>query len=375
LETYATCGFKYYMRRVLGIDTPDSITREPHAGDRGSFIHDVLEHYYQSLQSKAGEPVNLDGPIGDRESQLLSTALSRLDDAFEEYDSTGFHDEWLTKVLAGLGEPASNPYYGPDETTPDGQPVARGLFYRFLHHEAGELAKATAQPTWFEARIGTPHTGGTPVQDDPALIDTPHGSVPIHGLIDRVETVPGTTPTQLVVRDYKTGSNIPSARDALLGVKFQLPLYALMAEDAFDDVETVGGAYYQVAPPDSVNSRKGLVTSQEMAAYARDDDPSTPLLRYAYPDIETHDAFRQFIETQTPQRLGTLTTALSQGRFHPTVLDPSDAGCRYCDYAHVCDVRPHRRRETMDRIEARDETVYVPPMARDLDVADVVEVE
>ena len=374
LETYATCGFKYYMRRVLGIESPDDITREPHAGDRGSYLHDVLEHYYLALQSSTGTPVN-PGTAADRESQLLSTALSRLDEAFDEYDTTGFQEEWLTKVLGGLGTPESNPYYGPSDTTPDGRPVARGLFYRFLHHEADELAKATARPAWFEARIGTPHDGGTPVQDDPAIIDTPEGEVPIHGLIDRVETVPGTNPTQLVVRDYKTGSNIPSESDALLGRKFQLPLYALMAEDAFDDVETVGGAYYQVSPPSSVNSRKGLVTSQDMAAWAGSDDPGTPLLRHSYPQIETHDAFRQFIEEQTPQRLGTLTTALSQGRFHPTVLDPSDAGCRYCDYAHVCDVRPHRRRETMDRIEARDETVYVPPMARDLDVADVVEVE
>jgi len=375
LETYAACGFKYYMRRVLDIDTPDEITREPHAGDRGSFLHDVFEHYYLARQSAAGESVHPGRGDTDREATLLRVALARLDEAFDEYDTTGFHEEWLTKVFAGLGTPTSNPYYGPDGTTSDGRPVARGLFYRFLHHEADELAKATARPTWFEARIGTPHDGGTPVQDDPALIPTQHGDVPIHGLIDRVETVPGTTPTQLVVRDYKTGNSIPSAREALLGVKFQLPLYALMAEDAFNDVETVGGAYYQVSPPSSVNSRKGLVTSQEMAAYARSDDPGTPLLRYSYPDIETHDAFRQFIEAQTPQRLGTLTTALSNGRFHPTVLDPADAGCRYCDYADVCDVRPHHRRETMDAIEDSDDTVYVPPMARDLDVADVVEVE
>jgi len=375
LETYATCGFKYYMQRVLGIEAPDEITREPHAGDRGSFLHDVFEHYYLARQSTAGEPVHPGGTAADREVTLLRVALSQLDEAFDEYDTTGFHEEWLTKVLAGLGTSASNPYYGPDETISDGRPVARGLFYRFLHHEADELSKATARPTWFEARIGTPHTGGTPVQDDPAVVSTPHGDVPIHGLIDRVETVPGTTPTQLVVRDYKTGSTIPSAREALLGVKFQLPLYALMAENAFDSIEAVGGAYYQVAPPNSVNSRKGLVTSQEMAAWAGSDDPGTPLLRHSHPDIETHDAFRRFIEEQTPQRLGTLTAALSNGRFHPTVLDPSDAGCRYCDYADVCDVRPHQRRETMDKIEDSDDTVYVPPMARDLDVADIVEVE
>lgn len=375
LETYATCGFKYYMKRVLGIEAPDSLTREPNAADRGSYLHDVFEHYYLALQATEGEAVDPAGDSEEREALLLEVALSHLGSTFDEDEQTAFHDEWMTKVLGGLGSPEDNPYFGPDETTEDGRPIARGLLYRFLEHEFDEPARATARPSWFEARVGSPHSGGTSVQDDPAVIDTPEGPVPIHGLIDRVETVPGTEPVQLVVRDYKTGSNIPSESDALLGVKLQLPLYALMAEDAFDGVETVGGAYYQVSPPSSVNSRKGLLTSQEMASYYRNDEVNTPLLRYSYPHLETHTAFRRFIEETTTQRLGTLATSISDGRFHPTVLDPSDAGCRYCDYADVCDVRPHQRRHVMAHIDDEDLTAYVPPKARDLAPEDIVEVQ
>lgn len=364
LETYAACGFKYYMRRVLGIEAPEPLTREPDAGTRGSYIHDVFEHYYRSLQSAEGEPIHPGGDFETRQMRLLAVALERLGDTFEDYPETAFLDEWLTSVLAGLGTPGANPYYGPPEETDDGRPVSRGLFYRFLEHEFEEPAKTTARPTWFEARIGRPHDAGTPIKDEPAIIETPHGPVPIHGLIDRAETVPGTTPTQVVVRDYKTGTNVPGERDALLGLNLQLPLYALMAEDALDDVETVGAAYYQVAPPNSVSSRKGLLTSQEMASYYRDDDVETPLLRYSYPHFDTHEDFRQFIEERTPERLGHLATSIEEGRFHPTLLDSSDAGCRYCDYTHVCDVRPHQRQELIDEIEATEESIYVPPLAR-----------
>jgi ATP-dependent helicase/nuclease subunit B len=372
LETYAACGFKYYMQRVLDIEAPDSLTREPDARDRGSYLHDVLEHYYLSLQSTDGDPVNPGGDFAARQDRLLSVALDRLEAAFEDYETTAFQDEWLTEVLAGLGSPGDNLYYGPVEVTKDGRPISRGLFYRFLEHEFDEPARTTARPTWFEARIGRPYDTGTPIQDDPAKIDTPQGSVPVHGLIDRLETVPGTSPEQVVVRDYKTGSNIPSASDAILGLKFQLPLYGLMAEDALDGVETVGGAYYQVSPPDSVNSRKGLFTSQEMAVWQGSDTVTTPFVRYSYPDFETHSQFRAFIEETTPQRLGDLTTGITEGRFHPTVLDPSDAGCRYCDYAHVCDVRSHQRRDAITKIDEAGIQAYVPPKARDRDVEDVL---
>ena len=374
LETYAACGFKYYMRRVLGIDVPDRLTREPGAGDRGSYLHDVLEHYYLSLQTSDGEPVHPGGDFETRQQQLLDVALDRLDHAFDDHAQTAFQEEWLTTVLAGLGTPDTNPYYGPHEMR-DGRPIGRGLFYRFLKHEAEEPAKATARPTWFEGRIGNPYDAGTPLGDEPAEIETPQGPVPLHGLIDRVETVPGTDPTQVVVRDYKTGRSIPSENDALNGLKFQLQLYALMAEEALDDVEVVGGAYYQVSPPSSVNSRSGLLTSQEMAVYHGSDEVSTPLLRHSYLHFETHEGFRRFIEQTTSQRLGDLTSGIAEGRFHPTVLDPSDAGCRYCDYAHVCDVRSHQRKDVIEGIDDMGMSAYIPLKARDYDLKDVVEVE
>jgi ATP-dependent helicase/nuclease subunit B len=335
----------------------------------------VLEHYYLSLQSAGGEPVSPGGDFDERQARLLSVARDQLDNNFSEYPETAFQNQWLTSVLGGLGSSERNPYYGPAEETDDGRPVARGLFYRFLEHEFGELAKTTARPTWFEGRVGQPYDAGTLIGDDPAIIHTPQGPVPVHGLIDRVGTVPGTDPTQAVIRDYKTGSSIPSESDALLGLNFQLPLYALMAEHALSDIETVGAAYYQVSPPTSVSSRSGQITSQEMAAYYRSEEVDVPLLRFSYPHFETHDAFRRFVEETTAERLGDLVGGITEGHFQPTVLDPSDAGCRYCDYAHVCDVRSEQRQQTIEQIDEEGLNVYVPPLARGQEADDVVEVK
>ena len=368
LETYATCGFKYYMGRVLDIDEPDDIGLEPDARDRGGFVHDVLEGYYRDLQSGPGNLVAIVGDRADREARLLDAALASLDERFDD-NPTAFHREWLVGVLAGLGDPAENRYYGADTF---GGPE-RGLFVRVLDHEFEEVAKATARPAWFEARVGEPRGDEPVLQTDPVRVDTPHGEVPIHGMIDRIDAVPDTDPTRLVVRDYKTGST-PSETDTLSGRAFQLPLYALLAEGTLDGVETVGGSYYQVRPPTGVNHRTGLVGSQEHASYYRSDEVDTPLLRSRYPTFETHAAFRRFIEAETPRRLGQLAAGLESGRFQPTVLDPGDAGCRYCGYSDVCDVRSHRRQDVIDHIDAADVDAYVPLAARDGDPEDALEV-
>jgi ATP-dependent helicase/nuclease subunit B len=197
--------------------------------------------------------------------------------------------------------------------------------------------------------------------------------VPVAGKIDRIDVVPGTDPTRLVVRDYKTG-NTPSEGDTLGGLAFQLPLYALLAEGALDGVETVGGAYYQVKPPTGVNHRRGQIGSEEHATWQGRDEVETPLLRQSYLAFEDHDAFRSFLEWETAERLGELADGIAAGRYHPTVLDPDDAGCRYCGYSDTCDVRSHRRRAAIDWIDDNADA-YVPLAARPGDPADHLEVE
>jgi ATP-dependent helicase/nuclease subunit B len=371
LETYAKCGFKYYMHRILGIEEPDEIGLEPDARERGGFIHDVFEHYYADRQTTPGQALDIRGDRHASEEHLLQVALRFLEARFDDDPApTAFQREWLTAVFAGLGDPNENPYYGDDAY---GNPE-RGLFVRFLDHEFDEVAKATARPAWFEVRVGRSYGDETVLREEPVEIDTPSGPVPIAGMVDRIDAVPETDPTQIVVRDYKTGGT-PSEADTLSGLSFQLPLYALLAEGAIEDVETVGGSYYQTKPPTSVNHRKGLIGSEEQSTYVYSDTVETPLLRFSKPTFTSHRAFRKFIETETPRRLGELTTAIESGRFQPTVLDPKDAGCRYCGYSDVCDVRSHRRQDVIDEIDDEGIAAYVPLAARDADPADVLEVE
>jgi ATP-dependent helicase/nuclease subunit B len=370
LETYAACGFEYLASRVLDISEPEEIGLEPDARERGGFLHDVLERYYAGLQSRPGEPVAPRDDRGAREAHLLAIALDCLAERFDDDDApSAFQRDWLVKVFAGLGDPERNPHYGDDAF---GQPE-EGLLVRFLDEEFETVGKTTARPSWLEPRVGEPYGDETVLQEEPVEIDTPAGPVPLAGKIDRIDTVPGTDPTQLVVRDYKIGGT-PSESDTLGGLKFQLPLYALLAEGALDGVETVGGAYYQVKPPTSVNHQKGQIGSESHATWAGRDSADTPLLRWRTLAFDSHDAFRSFIDWEVPERLGQLADGIASGRYHPTVLDPGDAGCRYCGYSDTCDVRSHRRRAAIDWIDNNGDA-YVPLAARAGDPADHLEVE
>jgi len=366
VETYAACGFKYHMRYGLQIKAPDPLSTDPDSSARGRYIHRVLDGYYRALVSEHGGAAHPAGEAGAREERLLTVALEQVTEVFGSHDGSAFHAEWLRRVLAGLGDPDRNEHHG--------SPGERGLLARFLEHEATVLSGATARPRWTEASVGRPADGGVVIQDDPAEVVTPAGPVALHGLIDRVDVVPGTEPTQLVVRDYKTGA-VPSERDTLLGLRFQLPLYALLAEEALEDVEVVGGAYYQVRPPGQVSSRRGQLTSGEMVEWKDAEGVQTPLLRDRRPAFETHAAFRRFLEVTMPERLGEVAGGIAAGRFHPTVLDPRDAGCSYCDYRHVCDVRHHLRHALIDGIRGEASPAYIPPVAEGHDVESVLEVE
>ena len=86
-----------------------------------------------------------------------------------------------------------------------------------------------------------------------------------------------------------------------------------------------------------------------MAAYYKSDEVDVPLLRFSHPHFETHAAFRRFVEETTAERLGELVSGIAEGRFQPTVLDPSDA-----EYRHLRRVEYRVERVDAERAEIGD---------------------
>lgn len=340
LRDYAKCGFAYYMNRILGIEAPDEFHLEPQKVDLGSLVHDIFEGFYRGLQDDHGEPVHLtDYERADLEERLLDQTRTSVEDADLTFDDV-FYDRWLEQLLAGLSTPDTNEYYG------DGRPhrgVDRGLFTRFLDAEYDDNDYV---PAWFEVPMD--FADGS---EGAITVTTPDGrDIPVGGFIDRVslrERDDGTV--EGLVHDYKTSD--PDTIHTIDGVEFQLPLYTLatraeLAAQHGGALESVDGQFYVTEPPTDVTRKWSLQYYLERNAGTDQD-------------------YERFLSDTVPSRVGEIADSITNGAFQTTTLPAQEAGCRYCDYRDICDVRHHQRQEIIREMDRSDVLGYIPQRARD----------
>lgn len=325
LDTYATCGFRYYLGRVLDVDEPDETTLDPDALDRGTYLHAVLERFGRSCQDEG-----LDLPAADTPAyreRLVDAAVAALDEL--DGHETAFGTGWLQRVLAGL----------PADRVPVDPPDYDGLLVRFLQADADYSSRTAATPTLFEAAIGTGHDGDE-VSAEPARIG-PH-DVAVRGDVDRVDHVSREDGPGAVVHDYKAsvGSRY-SERKITDGLRFQLPTYLLMLDETTSATPLAAG-YYETD------------VDGDVAAFATgigDLTASTP--------TDELDALLDL----TTDRIDRMATAVDAGAFQPAFVGANEAGCRYCGFRDVCDIRHHRGQDVIESAQ-RDGDPYVPQAVR-----------
>jgi ATP-dependent helicase/nuclease subunit B len=353
LKGYAKCGFAYFMNRGLGLDAPDDISTEPDTLDIGDVVHETLERFFSRLQTTPGEPVDLsDYDFEMLEMQLLTAALDAEAELDLPYDSP-FYTTWKSHLLAGLATPAENDHYDASTT---GQPAPesehsrrdRGFFLRFLEEEYNNDSEL--HPAWFETPVGFDHD--TPTFELPLPDGT---TATISGVIDRIDITQDVISEPASVFDYKTGST--NLKRTVEGVEFQLPLYAIAAThgiatttDQPSAAITVDAHFYDIDVPNGV-SRKGPLSERV------GDGPTDP-------------SYEAFLEDLTPRRVHQIDEAIRNGAFHPSVLGPREAGCKYCDYSDVCDVRHHDRYDLIEHIDEENATAYVADRSREIAVED-----
>jgi RecB family exonuclease len=195
LETFASCGFRYFLGSVLrlrAIDEPDE-GQTINAADRGSLVHATLERFFQE-QHAAGRPA-----AGER---WTSADRERLLEIFEE--------EWDRLRLRGRT--------GLDVFSDFDRGVLRADLATFLDRDSDYRIAEGVVPDAFEPKM------------EPARV----GEVQLSGRIDRIDRSPDRR--RAVVIDYKTGSTTAfesKDEDPLKGgTKLQLPVYSLAVSDA-----------------------------------------------------------------------------------------------------------------------------------------------
>jgi hypothetical protein len=369
ITEYAECGFKYYMSEILEYGGDPDHAFDPNSSEKGSFVHRVIARFFSMAQSSSQAPVEIEA-VDDAHGKMYRAVQDQLQASdITDYDSA-FSDGFLTRLLAGLD---------PDSTDNShaGQPGHHGIFAELLESFQDEQDQLTIRPVLHEATIGgdRDEDGVTTSlkSDSVELID----DFRVSGRVDRVDTVVDTDDgddEQFVAIDYKTGYS-PSISEVIGGVSFQLPLYLRMISDALgDDSEPIGATYYDIDIPSKARIKNSPLASEDYTSHFNSKNMALPHTGNA--PFETHsddgngaeDSFMQFIHDTTDNRLKQISAAIDDGVFHPTILDESTAGCKHCDFSHVCGIQHHRREERVEALshtgtDRRDPHAYIPAHA------------
>jgi ATP-dependent helicase/nuclease subunit B len=340
LKDYAKCGFRFLMERVHDVDEPPEYNLEPDPLDFGSVVHDTLEYFYTGLQDQSGDAVDLASWNRDLlEERLLDAGERAVDEAAMPYDDA-FYQRWLESLFAGLCTPERNSYFGARDR--EVHRPEEGLFAKLLTKERDRDPEAA--PGWFEVQLDLSDGEAGTIEIEVGEGET----VTLGGRIDRVTVDTSEDPPTGIVHDYKSSGG--DLREAVDGVTFQLPIYALAAgrQLSTEDVDTPFDAGFYALDHDSLGT--GWSLSYYLSREGEHED--------------SDERYRQLVEEVTPQRIGTAVDGIESGAFQPTVLDEGTAGCRHCAFSDVCDVRYHKRRDTIATMDDDDQAGYVPQYAR-----------
>jgi len=287
LSTYGSCPFKFFMERVLALESVDEPEEEIDRAARGSLAHRILARFLTDWISDDSHA----RAILETDLQQAQAALERAADeilALHERNSLVAHQRlW--------------------------QMMQEELRADLLALPAAE-AKANAGkegvhyvPLMLEAPYG--YHGNIPLQ-----IADGDEAVKLRGRIDRLDRVvdaEGKT-VGFAVFDYKTSSSVPGGPAMRSGEDLQLPTYIMAGETLLADDERQLGcalaAYYQIR-----NARARRATQIKPGDRRLDRDT---------------------LLTAARGHIVNFANAIRSGRF--PVAPNAENACRWCDFATAC---------------------------------------
>ncbi len=281
LETYLRCPARYWYDHALRLDVPEAWAPELEPRRRGTVLHRILERFllHRGLAPLARD----DDPQTAADLHQIAGRELDIIDAEGGFDQD-FQDYARHRWLAGLVDTAP-----------------RGLLAAWLHHER------TVDPPRVPVAVELPFS------------DLRVGPIKVGGVIDRLDRSPTGA---LAVTDYKTGMP-PTRRLVALGLALQPIAYAEAVAAAYPETP-VASVFLHLGRPDALSFRGWTGDPAAVQVFA--ESARGALVLDASDRRELLDA------------AGQAAARLVRGRFEPTHLGPSDAGCIRCPHARICRV-------------------------------------
>jgi ATP-dependent helicase/DNAse subunit B len=216
LEEFATCPYRFFVGRVLGIEPLDDLELRMDYLTRGWLVHHALADFHRRVNRHCGGPAS--------PADLSEADYRRLmEETLEQLSRRGT----ATPLEAALFEVNRRVW------------VRWSADYRRQHasyDRKWQECQDRPVPTWFEVSFGP--SGDGPSGDGPASsappldLSTPSQVIRIAGRIDRIDVGKAGGRAVFNILDYKTGpSTRPTPESMAAGTTLQLPLYVMAAEE------------------------------------------------------------------------------------------------------------------------------------------------
>ncbi len=310
LETWASCGFKYFLGYVLGLSEREDPERiiDINPLDRGSAVHEALELFIAEVIEAGAPDPSMAWTEADRE-RLQAIAIDAFDQ-FERRGRTGREVLWRQTKRDLL------------EVLDD-----------FLTKDQARRAATGGRPSEVELAFG--------MRNEPPLnIELPDGRrLQFRGMVDRLDLASDGTAH---VYDYKTGKGrkYEALKDDDFGggTMLQLGLYAEAVRGRLGDPSArVSSNYWMVDP--SVNGK--------LHGYEWTEDRRDRLVELLTAIVEGIDG-------------GVYPGVPGEWNSYRSTHD----NCNYCDFDSVCPVaRGDQASEKAHAVELRVRDRLVPPSA------------
>lgn len=293
LETYARCPFKFFIERILNVETVEEPSEDIEAIEMGNLLHNILFNFYSALSKK-----NI--KLNSSSAELIKESLELIYDiADKKIERTTFKSPvtfYEKEKIFGIGG---------DKT--------ESILNRFIEYESENNNES--YPSYFEVRFGSvkDESSDEILSDtEPVKID----GIKLKGKIDRIDISEDSSSFSIV--DYKLSGKKPAFKELKEGISLQLPVYLFAASELLK--KKLGKDF----------------SPGEMIIYS---------LKYSSEDFGKKPVSIRDKEIKTSEQLISYTLnhikkyidQISQGKFG---LSPHDDReqlvCRYCSFRGVC---------------------------------------
>ena len=328
LNRYAACPFSLFCEKILSLGVPFKLEEEISALYVGQIYHHVLEQYYRECSEEiAFRDYSPDAHM-DRLEKLLQEYTGQLHQGMQWLPESTFSS--LRRRAAEDLQELLNQEYGRINDAPDDRDH---LFpYRF------ELRFKKTLQQLVDALV-----------TEDMQVDR---SVVLQGKVDRIDRTEAPDiedRDQMIVFDYKLGSDPPDVQQIKNGQDLQMPLYILAARTEFDEyMEVKGGGYISMRGADWSN---GLYTRRAAQLVGLDNSDDEQILSQEEFEKTLEDAAK-YVE----QYLDAIFSGI-----YP-VAPAQDDSCRYCSYSEIC---------RQDRRRLRGKEMAVPERIKEGDKSEV----